>query len=91
VESGVIVAIAPQTLEGRINMEVYSAGRMLFEAGVIGQGADWLPETAYAKLSWALGQQHDAARVAKLMMTPIAGDISPRSPLPASSEESSGA
>ncbi len=82
VESGVIVAIAPQTLEGRINMDVYSAGRLLHEAGVIGQGADWLPETAYAKLCWALGQGHDAALVKKLMMTPIAGDITPRSGAP---------
>ena len=82
VESGVVVAIAPQTLEGRVNLEVYSSGRLLREVGVIGHGADWLRETAYVKLSWALGQEHDPARVAKLLLTPIARDISPRSTLP---------
>ncbi len=61
--------------------------RLLHEAGVIGQGADWLPETAYTKLCWALGQGHDAKLVKRLMMTPIAGDISPRSPAPAELQE----
>ena len=88
IESGVIVAAAPQTLEGRVNLEVYSSGRLLREVGVIGHGADWLPETAYVKLAWALGQERDPKRVEKLLLAPIARDISPRSVLPADLTES---
>ncbi len=88
IESGVIVVAAPQTLEGRVNLEVYSSGRLLREVGVIGHQADWLPETAYVKLAWALGQERDPKRVEKLLLTPIARDISPRSVLPGDMAES---
>ncbi|MCX8206019.1 MAG: asparaginase domain-containing protein, partial [Candidatus Micrarchaeota archaeon] len=76
VKSGVIVAVAPQTIYGRINLNVYTAGRMLNEAGGIGHLCDWLPETAFVKLSWALGQTKDAKRVREIMLTNYAGEIS---------------
>jgi glutamyl-tRNA(Gln) amidotransferase subunit D len=41
--------------------------------------ANMLPETAYAKLGWALGRHpHDAAAVRTLMTTPLAGDMTER-------------
>lgn len=78
ISSGVVVAMAPQTLYGRIDMNVYSTGRLLLEAGVIGNYCDWLPETAFVKLMWALGQEKKRERVEELMMRNIAGEISER-------------
>jgi glutamyl-tRNA(Gln) amidotransferase subunit D len=52
---------------------------MLDDAGVIGNGADWLPETAFVKLCWVLGHEKKLAKVKEMMMTNIAGEISERS------------
>jgi len=78
-ERGVAVVMAPQTLYGRLNMNVYTAGRLLLEAGVIGDGADWLPETAYVKLMWVLAKTKDPKKVKELMHTNFAGELSDRS------------
>ncbi len=39
-----------------------------------------LPEVAYIKLGWALGQTEDLNEVKRLMLTPIAEEITPREP-----------
>ncbi len=54
VDRGVIIGITSQTLFGRVNLKVYSNGRKLIEAGATPL-SDMLPETAYVKLSWILG------------------------------------
>jgi glutamyl-tRNA(Gln) amidotransferase subunit D len=79
VERGIAVAIAPQTIYGRIDTDVYTAGRMLNEIGVIGNHCDWLPETAFVKLMFALGQTKDQKKVREIMLADIAGEISKRS------------
>lgn len=76
VDSGVPVVMAPQTIYGRLNMNVYTAGRLLKQAGVIGDGADWLPETALTKLMWVLGHTKKMDKVEEMMMTNFAGEIS---------------
>ncbi len=81
IASNIPVVIAPQTLYGRLNLNVYSAGRLLKEAGVIGDGCDYLPETAFVKLSWVLGQTKDMKKVKELMETNMAGELSERSDL----------
>lgn len=48
------VAMALQTIYGRVNMNVYSPGRKLLEAGVLGQNTDMTPETGFIKLAWLL-------------------------------------
>ena len=48
------VVMATQTIFGSVNMNVYSSGRKLLEAGVLGNYADMLSETAYIKLAWLL-------------------------------------
>ncbi len=78
-DSGIPVAMASQCIYGRVNLNVYTAGRLLQEAGVMGAGADWTPEAAYAKLCWILGHEKDSRKVAEEMMGPVAGEISPRS------------
>lgn len=79
IDSEIPVVMSSQTISGRLCMRVYAAGRLLMGAGVIGDGADWTPETAYTKLCWILGQTKDMKKVKELMMTNIAGEISERS------------
>lgn len=73
-DSGIPVVMASQCLYGEVNMHVYSTGRKLISAGVISAG-DMLPETAYVKLIWALGQTDDLNEIEKIMHTNIAGEI----------------
>ncbi len=81
ISSGIPVVMSSQCMSGRVCMRVYTNGRLLRDAGVIGDGADWTPEAAYAKLCWVLGQTKDMKETARLMMTSVAGEISGRSVL----------
>ena len=67
-----------QCLYGRVNMNVYSTGREILNAGVI-SGLDMTPETAYVKLSWVLGQSNNIQEVKKLMNQNIAGEFNEKS------------
>jgi glutamyl-tRNA(Gln) amidotransferase subunit D len=78
-EKGVAVYMTVQTLWGYVQMYVYDTGRDMMELGVI-PGANMLPEAAYMKLCWALGQSTNLEEVRKIMMTPIANDITEREP-----------
>ncbi|MCZ3365236.1 MULTISPECIES: Glu-tRNA(Gln) amidotransferase subunit GatD [Methanobacterium] len=77
-DSGIPVVMTSQCLYGKVNMNVYSTGRKLINAGVISAG-DMLPETAYVKLCWALGQTDEIEEVEKTMQTNIAGEIEDKS------------
>jgi len=74
------VAMATQTIFGRVNMNVYSPGRTLQEYGVIGQGCDMHPETAFIKLAWLLSN-HTPDETRKLFSIDLRGEITTRSPL----------
>ncbi|MDK9701416.1 MAG: Glu-tRNA(Gln) amidotransferase subunit GatD, partial [bacterium] len=78
-EKGIAVYMTVQTLWGYVQMYVYDTGRDMMELGVIPM-ANMLPEVAYMKLCWALGQSEDPADVRKIMFTPIAGEITDREP-----------
>ena len=67
------------TLWGYVQVYVYDTGRDMMDLGVV-PGANLLPEAAYMKLGWALGQTSDLEEVKKIMMTPIAGEITEREP-----------
>lgn len=54
-----IFAITSQTIEGRINLNVYRTGREMLDQNVLGNLTDMLPEVAYVKLSWILGNGLD--------------------------------
>jgi len=77
VKSGVVVAMTSQCLWGRVNMNVYDTGRDLLAMGVIPL-EDMLPETAFVKLMWVLGQTKDPEEAKKLLTTNIAYEISPK-------------
>jgi glutamyl-tRNA(Gln) amidotransferase subunit D len=79
IENGIPVVIAPQTIFGRLNLNVYTAGRELLETGVIGNYCDWTPETATVKLMIALGRYKKMEDIREFMQTNIAGEISARS------------
>lgn len=73
-DENIAVVMTSQCLYGTVNMNVYSTGRLLMDAGVI-SGKDMTPETAYVKLSWALGQSNDLEEVKKIIQTNIAGEL----------------
>lgn len=77
VKNGVHVYITTQCLYGSVNMNVYSTGRDMIVAGAVPLG-DMLPETAYVKLMWAMGQTRDQEEVRKIMLTNIAGEFTSR-------------
>jgi glutamyl-tRNA(Gln) amidotransferase subunit D len=62
-----------------VHMFVYDTGRDLMSMGII-PGENLLPEVAYIKLAWALGQTSDREEVRKLMLTSIAGEITDGEP-----------
>jgi len=77
VEKGVHVYVTTQCLYGAVNLNVYSTGRDMVSAGAVPLG-DMLPETAYVKLMWAMGQTDDREEVRRLMLTNIAGEFTTR-------------
>ena len=78
-DAGIAVFMTVQTLWGYVQMYVYETGREMMALGVI-PGANMLPEVAYVKLCWTLGQTSDLKQVKELMLTPIAGEITEREP-----------
>ena len=74
---GLVVVMTTQCLAGNADAYVYSTGRQLRRAGVVFL-EDLLPETAYAKLLWALGRSNDPAEVTRLLLTERAGEFSSR-------------
>jgi glutamyl-tRNA(Gln) amidotransferase subunit D len=79
VSKGVAIYMTVQTLWGYVNMFVYDTGRDLMTMGMI-PSENMLPEVAYIKLGWALGQTSDLAKVKDIMLTPICGEITEREP-----------
>ena len=76
---GVHMFMCVQTLWGYAHMFVYDTGRDLMAKGVI-PAMNMLPETAYIKLGWVLGQTTDPEKVREMMLTPINDEITPREP-----------
>jgi glutamyl-tRNA(Gln) amidotransferase subunit D len=77
--ANVHIYMTVQTLWGYVQMYVYETGREIMEMGVV-PAANMLPEVAYMKLCWALGQTDDREEVKRLMLTPINGEITEREP-----------
>jgi glutamyl-tRNA(Gln) amidotransferase subunit D len=77
VEKNVVVALTSQCLWGRLNMNVYDQGRDLLSLGVVSLD-DMLPETAYVKLRWVLGQTNNISEAKKLLKENIANEYSAR-------------
>lgn len=79
INKGIPIFMTVQTLWGYVNMFVYDTGRDLMTLGII-PTQNMLPEVAYIKLGWALGQTSDIEKVKEIMLAPICGDITEREP-----------
>ena len=73
-----LVVMTSQCLNGRVDMDVYSAGYKIQEAGVIGAG-DMHPELAYVKLMWSLEQSQDLEEAEKIFLENHNGEVQERS------------
>lgn len=73
---GLKIMMASQCIQGSVNMNVYSTGRLLREAGVIPLGSI-LPEVAYVKSMYVLAN-YDADDFEKIMQENLRGEISER-------------
>jgi glutamyl-tRNA(Gln) amidotransferase subunit D len=76
---GVHMYMTLQTIWGYVHMFVYDTGRDMMAKGIIPAG-NMLPEVAWVKLSWVLGQTEDPDEVKRLMLTPINDEITEREP-----------
>lgn len=76
---GVHMFMTLQTIWGYVHMFVYDTGRDMMAKGIIPAG-NMLPEVAWVKLSWILGQTDDPEEVKTMMLTPINDEITPREP-----------
>ncbi|NIM44941.1 MAG: Glu-tRNA(Gln) amidotransferase subunit GatD [Nitrososphaeria archaeon] len=79
VDQGIVICITSQCIWGRTNLRVYDNGRDLLKAGGFPL-ENMLPETAYVKLMWVLGQTDDSEEAKEMMLTDIAGEITKFSP-----------
>lgn len=77
---GALVVMASHCFHGRVNMNVYSTGRDLLNAGCV-SAEDMLPETAWVKLGWALARGKTRDEVERLFREPVAGEWDPRTPI----------
>ena len=78
-KKGIHMFMTLQTIWGYVQMFVYDTGRDMMAKGIIPAG-NMLPEVAWAKLSWILGQTDDPEKVKEMMLTPINDEITLREP-----------
>ncbi|MBN2682587.1 MAG: Glu-tRNA(Gln) amidotransferase subunit GatD [Bacteroidales bacterium] len=76
---GVHMFMTLQTIWGYVHMFVYDTGRDMMAKGIIPAG-NMLPEVAFIKLGWVLGQTDDPAEVKRMMLTSINDEITEREP-----------
>ena len=77
IADGGVVCMTSQCLWGRVDINVYDTGRDLLKAGVVPL-EDMLPETALAKLMWALANSKSAQETKKVMQENLAGEMTAR-------------
>ena len=76
---GIHMFMTLQTLWGYVGMFVYDTGRDMMARGIVPAG-NMLPEVAWVKLSWILGQTDDPQKVKEMMLTPVNDEITEREP-----------
>ncbi|MDD4127609.1 MAG: Glu-tRNA(Gln) amidotransferase subunit GatD [Methanomicrobium sp.] len=73
-ETGTEIVMTSQCLNGRVCDRVYDTGRDLLDAGIT-EGENMLPEAAFVKLMWVLGQEKNSSKVKELMKTNLRGEM----------------
>ncbi len=74
IKKGVVVVEAPQTINGRIVMNVYSDQRKAQEIGVLGNFSDMTPATTFIKLAWLLSN-YSKEEAKRLITQNLRGEI----------------
>jgi len=74
IDEDIPVFMTSQCIYGEVKFK-YEVGRKLEEIGVVSL-RDMLPETAVVKLMYVAAHESDPEKIKKLMLTPIAGEIS---------------
>ena len=74
IQEDITILMTSQTLHGFVGMNVYSTGRELQNIGII-PGQNLLPEVAYVKLGWVLGQTENPDEIKNLLLKNIAGEF----------------
>ena len=77
VKKGVVIALAQETIYGRIILTVYEPQRTLLQIGVLGNECDMTPETAFIKLAWLLSN-YKKEDVKTLYSKNLRGELSER-------------
>lgn len=77
IKNGVIIVEAPQTIFGRLNLNVYEDQRKAQECGVLGNLSDMTPETTFIKLAWLLSN-YKKDQVKELITKNLRGEITER-------------
>ena len=67
-----VIGMTSQCIYGKVNMNVYSYGRKLLDAGVL--PVQMTPETAYVKLGWVLGQTKNLEAAKNLFSMNLIGE-----------------
>ncbi|MBI2674839.1 MAG: Glu-tRNA(Gln) amidotransferase subunit GatD [Candidatus Aenigmarchaeota archaeon] len=78
VKDGIPVVVTSQTIYGRINPNTYTNLRRLYHYARAIPGEDMLTEVAYVKLGHVLAKTKDMDEIRRLMLTNMAGEITPR-------------
>lgn len=78
-KKGIHMFMTLQTIWGYVHMFVYDTGRDMMTRGIIPTG-NMLPEVAYIKLGWVLGQTDNPEEVKRLMLTSVNDEITDREP-----------
>ncbi len=77
IDSGCIVVNAPQTIFGRLNMNVYEDQRNAQAIGVLGNMNDMTPVTTFIKLAWLLSN-YPKNKVKELITKNLVGEMNNR-------------
>jgi len=75
-KKGILIIMTSQTPYGVVNLNVYSTGRLLLDAGVI--PLPMTSEAAFMKLGWVLGHTKDSEEAKKMMLKDQVGEFTKR-------------
>lgn len=74
-KAGIPVVMTSQCIFGRVNSRVYETARLLLTEAKVIYAEDMIPETAFVKLMFVLGQTRNIGKVKEMMLNDIAGEI----------------
>ncbi|MFH1174580.1 MAG: Glu-tRNA(Gln) amidotransferase subunit GatD [archaeon] len=77
IHQGVIIVLSPETIFGRLNLNVYENARRQQQAGILGHNNDMTTETTFIKLAWLLSN-YDKQQAKDLLLKNLRGELAER-------------